>query len=46
MQDTYPSLFWGYTIIWVLVVLYSLWLGTRLCRIEKTIEKIKSDVEN
>lgn len=29
LPDTYPSLFWGYAVIWGLIVLFCLSLGVR-----------------
>ena len=34
--DTYPSLFAGYTVIWLLISAYVLHLGTRLRKLEKS----------
>jgi CcmD family protein len=41
MQDTFPGLFWGYTIIWLLVVLYVLSLGRRMRRLERDTTRDK-----
>lgn len=38
--DTFPSLFWSYTVIWVVLVAYIVTLGARISRIEK---KMKGD---
>ena len=35
VPNTFPSLFWGYTAIWTLVVVYIVSLGFRLSKIEK-----------
>lgn len=35
--DTFPSLFWSYTAVWVVLVVYVATLGIRLARIERTI---------
>lgn len=37
--DTFPYLFWGYTLTWLLIVVYLGFLGKRLCKIEKTLER-------
>lgn len=34
VPNTFPSLFWGYTVIWVLVVAYVWTLGQRLKKLE------------
>lgn len=36
IPDTFPDLFWGYSIIWGLLVVYIISLGRRLSRIENT----------
>jgi CcmD family protein len=33
--DTYPALFWGYVVIWSLLVGYTLFLGKKVGRLEK-----------
>jgi CcmD family protein len=35
--DTYPDLFWAYTAVWVIVVLYVALMGTRLARLERLV---------
>jgi CcmD family protein len=35
--DTYPDLFWAYTAVWVIVVLYVALMGTRLARLERLL---------
>ncbi len=32
--DTFPSLFWGYSVIWALIVVYLISLGRRLSKLE------------
>lgn len=44
--DTLPWLFWSYTAIWVIVVLYVLSLGLRLSKIEKDLERSEERSEN
>lgn len=39
METTYPDLFWGYSIIWLLIGAYVLSLGIRLSRIEKKLNE-------
>jgi CcmD family protein len=39
MADTYPSLFWGYLAIWLLLSCYILFLGLRLRKAEKDLQK-------
>lgn len=38
VPDTFPSLFWAYTVIWTLLSGYLVFLGWKLCRLEKKIE--------
>lgn len=35
--DTYPDLFWAYTAVWVIVVLYVASLGARIVRLERSL---------
>lgn len=37
--DTFPSLFWSYTAVWVVLVGYVATLGIRLARIERAIAR-------
>ena len=37
--DTFPSLFWSYTAIWAVLVVYVVFLAARLSKIEKELEK-------
>lgn len=37
--DTYPSLFWAYTALWGVFVIYLVTLGVRLSRLEKRFSK-------
>lgn len=38
VPDTFPSLFVGYTVIWVILVVYILSLGRRLSKLERRQE--------
>lgn len=35
--DTYPDLFWAYTVVWSILALYIAVLGARLRRLERTL---------
>lgn len=35
MPDTYPQLFAGYAVIWILIVGYLFWLGRKISTLEK-----------
>ncbi len=37
--DTFPSLFWSYTAVWVILAVYIVTLGVRLSRVEKRFSK-------
>ena len=37
--DTFPSLFWSYTIVWVVLGVYIISLGLRLRKIEGKLSK-------
>jgi CcmD family protein len=37
--DTFPALFWSYTVVWVLLALYIVTLGVRLSRLERRLSK-------
>jgi len=39
--DTFPSLFWSYTAVWVVLAVYIVTLGVRLSRLEKRISRNK-----
>ncbi len=41
--DSYPSLFWAYNSVWVILAVYTLWLGVRLTRIELHLRKRLSE---
>lgn len=36
--NTYPDLFWAYTVVWVLVAGYIALLGVRLAKLERFIK--------
>ncbi|MCI5066116.1 CcmD family protein [bacterium] len=44
--NTYPALFWGYLVVWSLLVLYTLWLGIRVSSLEKRSEELKGHTES
>ncbi len=35
--DTYPDLFWAYTVVWGILAVYIAALGSRLKRIERSL---------
>lgn len=37
MVDTYPDLFWSYTVVWVLLTAYIVALGIRMYRVEQRL---------
>jgi CcmD family protein len=39
--DTFPSLFWSYTIVWVILAVYIIGLGVRVAKLERTLSKSK-----
>jgi|688.fasta_scaffold1746146_2 CcmD family protein len=39
--DTFPSLFWSYTVVWVILALYIIGLGVRVAKLERTISQSK-----
>jgi CcmD family protein len=41
MIDTYPALFWGYAVMWLLIVLYTLSLGRRMAKVEERLRSRK-----
>ncbi len=43
--DTFPSLFWSYTAVWVVLSLYIVTLGIRLSRIERQMQQ-KDEASN
>lgn len=42
VPNTFPALFWGYTAIIAIVVLYVVSLGLRVSRVEKKLKANKS----
>jgi CcmD family protein len=41
MADTFPSLFWSYTVVWTFLALYIFWLGVRLSRLERKLGTLR-----
>jgi len=39
MVDTYPDLFWSYTVVWFLLTAYIVFLGVRMSAVERRLEK-------
>lgn len=39
--DTFPSLFWSYTAVWIALAVYIVTLGVRLARLEKRLSQKK-----
>lgn len=39
--DTFPSLFWSYTVVWGVLVVYIVTLGVRVARLEKKLSREK-----
>lgn len=39
IPDSYPSLFWAYNSVWIVLAVYTLWLGARLTHIERSLSK-------
>lgn len=37
MVNTYPALFWGYLVLWGILVVYMVLLGRRVNRIERRL---------
>jgi CcmD family protein len=37
--ETFPYLFGAYTAIWVILAVYLIWLGKRLCKVEAKLAK-------
>jgi CcmD family protein len=37
--DTFPSLFWSYTVVWAILAVYIVTLGVRLSRLEKRFSR-------
>ena len=44
--DTYPSLFFGYAVIWGLIVLFCLTLGIRQRGMMRTLSKLQEGEKN
>ena len=43
VPDTYIDLFWGYSVIWLCIVIYLFSIFRRLRRVEKELEDLKSE---
>ncbi len=41
VPNTFPGLFWGYSIIWAILVIYIATLGIRLSKLEKSTSSKK-----
>jgi CcmD family protein len=41
LPDTFPSLFWSYTITWLILAAYIWSLGARISRIERKLPEDK-----
>ncbi len=39
VPDTFPSLFWGYTVLWGCILVYIVSLSRRMSRIERDLEE-------
>ncbi len=39
--DTFPSLFWSYTAVWVVLSVYIVTIGIRVAKVEKTLLQSK-----
>lgn len=37
--DTFPSLFWSYTVVWVVLSVYIALIGLRVSKVERTLSK-------
>ena len=37
--DTFPSLFWSYTVVWVVLSAYIATIGIRVAKVEKALSK-------
>jgi CcmD family protein len=37
--DTFPSLFWSYTVVWVVLSVYIATIGMRVSKIERKLSK-------
>jgi CcmD family protein len=44
--DTYPSLFWSYTVVWGVLVVYIAVLGARVARLEKKLSQKKDEKDD
>jgi len=37
--DTFPSLFWSYTVVWVVLSVYIAMIGLRVSKVERKLSK-------
>jgi CcmD family protein len=38
--DTFPSLFWAYTSVWILLAVYIITLGVRMRKVEMRLREV------
>jgi CcmD family protein len=43
MPDTFPSLFWSYTVVWGVLAAYIWTLGARVSKLEKLASRLEED---
>lgn len=43
VPNTFPSLFWGYTVIWLVLAAYLFSMLRRLSRLEKSLQELEKD---
>lgn len=43
VPDTFPSLFWGYTVMWLCILIYIVSLARRMSRIERELREQSKD---
>jgi CcmD family protein len=37
--DTFPSLFWSYTVVWVVLSVYIVTIGLRVSKVERALSR-------
>jgi CcmD family protein len=42
VPDTYPDLFWSYTVVWVVLGVYLVLLGARVAKLERSLSRQSS----
>jgi CcmD family protein len=42
VPDTYPDLFWSYTVVWVVLGVYIAILGARVAKLERSLSQLSS----